>query len=79
MLCIICDRRPEQADVMSLCDSEENVSEGETDSVHETEFALYQNEATWSQKVRRTMQGIMAAQILQLDMKACKETCLTQK
>ena len=35
MSCIICDRRPEQADVMSLCDSEENVSEGETDSVHE--------------------------------------------
>ena len=31
---VICDKRPEQADVMCLCDSEESGLVGESDSVH---------------------------------------------
>ena len=31
--CVICDKRPEQADVMCLCDSEESGLAGESDSV----------------------------------------------
>ena len=79
MLCIICDKGPEQTGVMCLCDLEESGLVGERDSVYEREFTPYQSEATWSQKVRRIMQGIMAAQILQRGMTACKETSLTQK